>query len=465
MAEPPSVEPIAAGPAGYRIFRSLARFLAGLFYRRVEVAGLERVPLSGSLVVAANHHQGLMDGVLLVAALPRRLRPIAKAPLFRYPVIGQLARLAGAIPVQRRQDSGGGAADNRAMFGAAQRALDLGDAILIFPEGVSQPEPALMPLRTGAARLVLGADRELRRRAVTTLLPVGLMFHEPGAFRVGTALVMVGEPVLADDLAAAGLGGADTAVRRLTERLDEALRGLIVLARDRHTLELVHAAEAIWREEMPDSEREPEDRAAWRQRAARADQYLAGAEPARMAALRQRLERYTKDLDLAGLNDHDLSEGYRTAAVLRYAFREGLALALGLPLALWGVLNHIVPYQATALAVRAIKPEPDVLATYKVVAGLVLFPLCWALEGWTAWRLGGGPLLAVFLIALLPTGFFALSWTERLQRVGREARGLLTVLVDRDFRAHLLERRRSIMAEFQELLRLVPEPALREPAP
>ena len=82
--------------------------------------------------------------------------------------------------------------------------------------------------------------------------------------------------------------------------------------------------------------------------------------------------------------------------MLRYAFREGLALALGLPMALWGVVNHIVPYQATALAVSAIKPEADVLATYKVVTGLVLFPLCWALEGWAAWQLGGGALLAVF---------------------------------------------------------------------
>jgi 1-acyl-sn-glycerol-3-phosphate acyltransferase len=429
------------------------------------VAGIERVPLSGPLVVAANHHQGLMDGILLAAALPRRLRPIAKAPLFRYPVIGQLARLAGAIPVHRRQDSGGSATDNQAMFGAAERALGLGDALLIFPEGVSQPEPALMPLRTGAARLILGSAAT-SVLPPTILLPVGLMFHEPSTFRVGTALVLIGEPVPTSDLEAptAGRGTSENAVRLLTERLGEALERLIVEARDRHTLELVHAAEAIWREEMPDSAREPKDRAAWRQRAARADEYLAAAKPVRQAALRSRLERYVKDLELAGLTDRDLSEGYRPGAVLRYAVREGLALVLGLPLALWGVVSHIVPYRLIGLAVSAIKPEADVLATYKVVAGLVLFPLCWGLEGWIAWRLGGGPLLAVFLIALLPTGFFALSWTERLHRVRREAHGLLTVLVDRDLRAHLLERRRAIMAEFQELLRLVPEPVLEKPA-
>jgi hypothetical protein len=90
----------------------------------------------------------------------------------------------------------------------------------------------------------------------------------------------------------------------------------------------------------------------------------------------------------------------------------------------------------------------------------VLYPTAWAVEAWTVWRLGGGGPLAVFLLSLLPTGFFALSWTDRLERMRRQARGLLAVLVDRDLRGHLLERRRAIMAEFQELLRQVPEAVL-----
>jgi glycerol-3-phosphate O-acyltransferase / dihydroxyacetone phosphate acyltransferase len=457
-----------AEPARSRLFRILARFLAGLFYRRVEVIGRERVPAAGPLVVAANHQQGLMDGILLAASMPRRLRPIAKAPLFRYPLIGQFARLAGAIPVHRRQDEGRGPVDNEAMFGAAHRALAEGEALLIFPEGVSQPEPALMPLRTGAARLVLGSgggsgggsDGRGRR---ATLLPVGLMFHEPGTFRVGSAVVLIGEPVPTEDFESMPQG--DEAVRRLTARLEAALRRLIVEARDRHTLDLVLAAEAIWREEAPEVAADPWARTTWRQRAARAHAYLAAFEPARLSALRQRLERYVGELEGTGLTDRDLSQGYQLRIVFRYTLRQGLALVLGLPLALWGLVNHIVPYGLTALAVRGMDPEADVESTYKVAVGLVVYPVCWLLEGWLIWRLGGGGVLAVFMLSLLPTGFFALSWTQRLDRVRRDTRGLLTVLMDRDLRSHLLERRRAIMAEFQELLRQVPGRVLDGAAP
>jgi glycerol-3-phosphate O-acyltransferase / dihydroxyacetone phosphate acyltransferase len=445
-----------AEPGAFRLFRGIARFLVALFYRRVEVIGLERVPVSGPLLVAANHQQGLMDGLLLAATFPRPLRPIAKAPLFRYPLIGQMARLAGAIPVHRRQDEGGGGAvDNEAMFGTARRALESGESLLIFPEGVSQPEPAIMPLRTGAARLLLAEGRGKR----ATLLPIGLMFHEPATFRVGTAVVLIGEPVPTADLVET-TNDAEEAVRQLTARLGVALQRLIVEARDRHTLDLVLAAESIWREEVPDAAGDPLARTTWRQRAARAHGYLREVEPLRMAALQRRLERYVKDLDVAGLTDRDLSQGYPFRAVLRYVLRQGFALVLGLPLALWGLVNHALPYGITALVVRTMKPEADVEATYKVAVGLMLYPVCWALEGWGLWRVAGGRLLLVFLLLLLPTGFFALSWTARMEQVRRDARGLIAVLLDRDLRGDLLARRREIMAEFQALLQRVPEPVL-----
>ena len=85
------------------------------------------------------------------------------------------------------------------MFSAAIATLGLKGAILIFPEGVSHSEPTLMPLRTGAARMLLGAEALAGGRLGVTLLPVGLIFHEPGSFRTGWALVLVGDPVPTGD--------------------------------------------------------------------------------------------------------------------------------------------------------------------------------------------------------------------------------------------------------------------------
>src|SRR5262249_57640395 len=122
-----------------------------------------------------------------------------KGPVFGHPLIAPFLGLAGAIMVHRRQESEGTATHNETMFAATTAALRRGGAILIFPEGVSQPEPKLLPLRTGAARLTLDAETSTPGLGVT-VLPVGLVFHRPAEFRTGRAVVVVGEPVITGDL-------------------------------------------------------------------------------------------------------------------------------------------------------------------------------------------------------------------------------------------------------------------------
>jgi 1-acyl-sn-glycerol-3-phosphate acyltransferase len=462
-----------AGPpepsVGPRLIRTLGRLLLALFYRGVEVEGLARVPLAGPLVVAANHPNALVDPLVLLAILPRPLRPLAKAPLFAIPVIGTLVRLAGALPVHRRQDAGGDPARNAETFRAVAAALARGEAVLVFPEGVSQPEPRLMPLRTGVARMVLGTDAPVDGPA-PVLLPVGLLVQEPGTFREGRVLVTVGEPVPVADLRARAGEAPERAVRELTGRLDGALRSLIVEAGDRETLRLASALEQVWRLEGLASVRgEPDQasgasavdpdaarQAAWLRQATRAYRYLLPREPARLARLRGEVERYLRDLAALQVADHQVSRRYPPGALLRYAAREGVALAGGLPLALWGFASHALPYGLTALAARVARPEGDVEATVKLAAAALLYPACWAVEGWTAWRLGGGWALAGFLLALVPTGLVALGWRARLARVRRDARGFLRFLRDRDVLARLRARRRALGDELWALVRLVP---------
>ena len=425
----------------------------------MDVIGAERIPRSGPLIVAANHHNALVDGVLLLAMVPRRLVSVAKAPLFSNPLIGPFLRLIGALPVHRRQDGGGDPGRNDRLFAASTATLGRGDAILIFPEGVSQPEPTLMPLRTGAARMLLAAEADAV--GPVTLLPVGLMFHEPGTFRAGWALIAVGEPVETADLVALGLPSPEEAARRLTARLGEALRGLLAEVDDRETLRLVEHAERLWRQERGGGA--PRDAAAsadWRRRATRAYRYLIHHDPAGLEILRGLVARYVKDVEAASLGTAVGLRAPGARVVLPYAMRQLAILLGGLPLALWGLATHAVPYWLTWAAAKLVRPEPDVEATYKLAAGVVIFPLAWIVEGWLVGRSGGGWLLALFAVLVIPGGFFALAWGERLRRLYREGRALLRLLVDRDLGRHLGERRRAILDEMDRAVARVPESVL-----
>jgi 1-acyl-sn-glycerol-3-phosphate acyltransferase len=439
---------------GYRAVRRLARFLIRVFYRRVETVGLENVPASGPLVVVANHPNGLVDAMLLVALLPRRLAPIAKSPLFRNPLVGPFLRLAGAIPVVRREDeSGRGAASNRDMFQRAIAALRQGRALLMFPEGVSYPDPRLRPLKTGTARLVLGAEAESNPKLGVRIVPVGIVAYEPGTFRGGWALLRIGEPIDPAPEAARHTSAPRAAVAALTERVGRGLRERMIEADDLRTVRLAHVAASIGRSQPDAAEDAAVARTAWVTAALGAAKRLAARQPERVRTLMEDLEAYAESIEALGLEGAALPTSYRSGAVAAYALREGLSLVFGLPLALLGLALHGLPYLVLRVAIAIIRPAPGMEATYKLAGGVLFFAIGWVLEGWLAARAGGWPALALFGAALVPAGFFAIGWRERVNRFRRDARALATFVLRRDLHASLRARRDDLRARLDELAR------------
>ncbi|HSE93396.1 MAG TPA: hypothetical protein VLF19_08825, partial [Methylomirabilota bacterium] len=104
--------------------------------------------------------------------------------------------------------------------------------------------------------------------------------------------------------------------------------------------------------------------------------------------------------------------------------------------------------------------EPDEEATYGIAAATVFYPLCWAAEAWLAWRLGSGLALAVFLVALLPSAFFALGWRDRLESFRTDALVLLRLVRDPRLGPRLGTQRRALLEEMDALARAVPEDPL-----
>ena len=223
--------------------RRLARIAANLVYRDIDVhQPAEAVP-DGPVLAVANHFGGLADGVLLVDSAPRMPRVVARDVIWKVPVAGRLASGIGMIPVHKAAD-GGARASNDEMFASAYRALGDRDLVLIFPEGVTMDVPHMAEVRTGAARIVLGA-RESGVQGIQ-ILPIGVHYENKAGFR-SRALVNVGPPIDLDQWVRERgpvVGGADDrdAVRDLTALVNDRLRHV---APNYPDWEQAHALEAV----------------------------------------------------------------------------------------------------------------------------------------------------------------------------------------------------------------------------
>ncbi|THU95394.1 hypothetical protein K435DRAFT_666471 [Dendrothele bispora CBS 962.96] len=192
-------------PWSYFLIRILFKFVLKIFYGSIVVENVDVIPKTGvPCIVCANHSNSLTDALLLVTSIPpsRRnmLRLTAKSTQFgKKTFTSWLIENAGTVPIHRRKDFGDGPVDNSENMLQLIKALETGDAVCLFPEGMSRYHPTIAPLKTGVARLVsdvLSRNRNEPDFEITLLScsitymhrqhwrsDVLITFHEPATFR------------------------------------------------------------------------------------------------------------------------------------------------------------------------------------------------------------------------------------------------------------------------------------------
>lgn len=148
-------------PMAYYAVISLFRFILAIFFSRIVIENLDRIPENGRpTIVLVNHSNSLTDALIIMSSIPRHLRRMlrmtAKATHFRKPTFSSwLIERAGSVPLQRAQDYH----PDTKIDNSITRSILIdaickdGDAICIFPEGISRYHPGLAPFKTGAARI------------------------------------------------------------------------------------------------------------------------------------------------------------------------------------------------------------------------------------------------------------------------------------------------------------------------
>ena len=442
----------------YRILAWFLRVVTQVFFRQVEVVGREHIPATGGVLFAGNHPSSLIDPILIITTCGRKVHFAAKDALFKGRLMRAVLRGLGAVPIQRRDDHDGTprkgppppapagratpALDNDAAFAAMFEVLETGGAIGIFPEGLSHDASQLATLKTGAARLALGGASHAT--SPVAIVPCGLTFIHPKRFR-SRVLVQYGPPIVVPPVPGPAAAGA---VRALTAELDLALRRLTINAPDWDT---VRALDTVRRLYQP-QEISIEDRV---ELARRFNTYYSAvsADP-RVVALMLRVRTYQDQLDELGVTDRELARDLSKREVAGRMLRHLTLVAFWLPLTVPGAPLHVPAVVFARIAGPRLTPRKDVIATTKLLVGMLLVVSSYAAAiGVLWWRAGLWAAVAAALVLPL-SGVATLRVLDRLRLV-RRALGVLgrRLRFRREVRA--LRRARERLAD--EVIRVVTE--------
>ena len=376
-----------------RVIDRLASAIARTFYR-VDHVGVP--PGDGPLLLLPNHPNSLLDPALVMATAARPVRFLAKSTLFHTP-LRPLLSAAGAIPVYRRQDEGVDTSKNVHTFAAVEAALAEGEAICLFPEGISHSTGRLEPLRTGAARMALSA---VAKGVAVQLVPVGINPDRKTEFR-SRMTVIYGRPFPVP----AGANASE-----LTDEIARHMRRLIVEADPDADAALIRRVERLYRSER-EVDRDPRSSIERRRAIAAGIEQLREQDPGWYESALLQFRRYDQRMRRFGLRDRSLDWNTSRADAVRFLARE-LPVALVLvPVAALAVAVFAVPYFLTAVVGR-LQKYTDVTASAKAISGAIFY-LAWsAVLVWVAWT-WRGPLAGIVIGALLPVlalgGLFAIE--------------------------------------------------------
>lgn len=419
--------PALREPILYRLSRLFVRLGMRGYFRGIEIVGREVIPARGPLIFACNHPHSITDAVVLGHGAGRMLHFLAHSGLFTARLKAWFLRHSGVIPIYRAQDVDDAADANRAMFAACHEVLEQGGAIGIFPEGTSSEERRVHKLKTGTARIALGAEDGAGWDLGVQVIPVGLNFESANRFR-SRILVRFGPPVIARDYRISYAADPVDAATAMTTDLQLALQREVVNIEQSESEQLVRDVEDIYRDELlgrgdmhiPGDTNFQRSQTVSRE-FARALDFFQATNPEFLWGLSRRLRRYNGVRRAFRLKD-DLLRTEHGPGVRQEMIRLLVTGLGGLPWAAFGFLGNYLPYKLTGLISQRVAPDRTKIHLTQFILGCLVFGpwYVWvvrlALGWWGTWA------AVVLALALPPAGLFARTYFRYLKRRRRRLR-------------------------------------------
>lgn len=437
----------------YRILRSLLRTCLWFFFRRIEVEGIERVPRTGPVLLMPNHVNAMIDPLVILAKLDRPMTLTAKATFRRNWLLAPLFRLFGVVTFNRAADQDGGMRKNVESMKECRRRLAQGGLLCIFPEGQSHSDHQLRAFKDGPARIALGYLKDRPANPHLAIIPVGLHFEHKDRLQT-RVWVRFGQPIYADEWRAANPEGNH---RGLTADIQQGVRDVTLNFESQQTRSLLYWTAEVFATGAQQPATLGQERESLSQRlqtVARLQVYgrqLREERPEEIASLAARLHDFQRKLRRLAITPGEVYLSMHPARAAFFVLREAELGLVGLPLAAWGLINHLPALAAVRAIERKMTKAEDQWASNTFFPALGIFPLFFVIQLALVSLFFAPFWIWVYAVSVPFAGVYLTMYHRRVGGVFRRSRTFLYFLFHPSAQRRLMDEGREIVGEIQRL--------------
>jgi len=367
----------------YLFLKRIVKWSFFFFFRQKVVGGLENIPKNGPLIIAINHPNTLIDPLLVGSQIKRRVGFLANASIFINGAVRAFFNYFWVIPVYRKKDvKEGEVQDNESNFRKCYDFFDREGALLIFPEGTSVNELKLRDIKTGTARIALAYEALNDFKGDLRIVTVAISYSDSLQFRSMVSMI-INPSFEVKDYRSEWEQDENLAVRSLTARIKKDLEGQITLTDDKEQEKVVINAQQFYLAYIdPDASRFYNVQASfdYRRKIAHSIRAIQLRDENFYLELRMKLEDYFTSLASLKLTIGFFKDSFLSKRspflILSYVSQ----LILLFPFYIFGLIFNFIPYRIPLLLFKAIKPDIEYRATIMLMAGMIVFPLYYALS-------------------------------------------------------------------------------------
>lgn len=437
----------------YRFLKLLFGPALRIFYRNVEVKGLEHIPAAGPLILVANHPNTILDPIAVGTSVDRELFFLAKGILFKSKLLKWLLPKCNVIPIYRAQDDSSEMTKNADSFQKCFEHLAGGGTLLIFPEGVSLNERKLRKIKTGTARIALGAEETHDFQLGLNIVSIGLNYSSHHRFN-SDLFINIGEPVRVSTYNESYRKDPTAATRSLTDEIRKSLERQIVAIEDDGVDRLVKQIETMYKSRLlRDLGYSPKIREQdFMVTKAISDvvHFFVEKDPKRVERIQAAIDAYFYALDELALEDRQLKKFSPGRSVLR-SLGNLLYFIFGLPVFIFGAVTNYLPFHIPGWVARKVIPSREYLGSVVLITGVLTFTIFYLLQLWLVLHFFQNYFLTLAWLAAMPlAGFFAYYYWKRWSVV--RGRWKLLALFNRrkELLTSILEMRTQLIEELEK---------------